>query len=150
MKTMPIMPPEALHAYLIGKGFDEDVVQDVIVSYLTATVPIRFPKAWGWKAAIHRRGGRNRDRAGVRCMVPLDGVIEWTTATSDPSPLAQAETRQALARAVQSLPSDTIMAAWTQGTKEKRRLLGVYPKHRPAAGGVEAWQEDYRALLDER
>ena len=143
------MTPEALHIYLRGKGFDEDTVQDVIVNYLTATIPIRFPKAWGWKAAIHRRGGRNRDRAGVRCMVPLDGAIEHTTATLDPSPLARAETRQALARAVQALPSDTIMAAWTKGTKEKRRLLGVYPKHRPTSGGVTAWQEDYQALLNE-
>ncbi len=144
------MTPEALHAYLIGKGIDEDAAQDVLVSYLTAKVPIRYPKSWAWKSAVLRRGGKQSQNASVRCMVPLTPAMEAVSATSEPSPLKLAEVRQALARAIQALPSDEIMDAWHKGSDDKRRHLKVYPTGRPKGGGVEGWQEDYRALLDER
>jgi len=139
------MTPEALHAYLIGKGIDEDAAQDVLVSYLTAKVPIRFPKSWAWKTALHWRGGRQSGNANVRCMVPLTPAMEAVSAAPARSPLQRAETRQALASAIGALPSATIMKR-----QRARQRLKVYPEGRPQAGGVKGWQEDYRALLDER
>ena len=47
------MTAEALRDYLVGRGFTEDVAQDVIVSYLTTKSKVRDPQAWSVKAALH-------------------------------------------------------------------------------------------------
>ena len=47
------MTPEALHTYIVGRGFTEDVAQDVVVAYLISKRVIRDPQAWGVRVALH-------------------------------------------------------------------------------------------------
>lgn len=133
-EVTPEVTPEDLGTYLALRGFDEDVVQDVLVSYLARTkpLPIKHLKAWAWKAAVRRKGlyqGQPSpawSKVVQRC-APLSEAFPLPS--TDANPLRRVITRQELSRAFKQSP---------------KRKQG-----RARNGGPEAWREDYQALLNE-
>ena len=88
------MTPEDLSTYLLHY-FPEDVVQEVILEYLTwKGKPIRYPKRWAWIHASWRQTDAYREQSiqGHRVDLPDDLV------SCDPSPLTRAEQRQRIER----------------------------------------------------
>ena len=93
------MTPEALSTYLLHY-FPEDVVQEVILEYLTwKGKPIRYPKRWGWIHASWRQTDAYREQSirGHRVDLPDDLV------SREPSPLTRAEQRQRIDRFTQTM-----------------------------------------------
>lgn len=127
------MTPEALHDYLVTRGFSEDVAQDVLVSYLARTkpVPVRHLKTWAWKAAVRRKGhyhggSPTESKVDMACDPLPEPLLAPATA---PDPLHHAMTRQELAHAFQHPPK------LKRGGQRQ--------------GGLKTWREDYDALLRE-
>ena len=127
------MTPEALRDYIVGRGFTEDVAQDVIVSYLTTKSKVRDPHAWGVKAALHLTGryakGASPSEAKadhLQAPLPAQGLV-----AREPDALRLAIARQELANAFVKPPLLTTKQAWV------RRLTG----------GFEACREDYHMYI---
>ena len=129
------MTPEALRDYLVGRGFTEDVAQDVIVSYLTTKSKVRDPHAWGVKAALHltmryAKGPTPSEAQADHLQAPLptQGLVGH-----EPSPLRVAMARQELAR---------IFAQRKPKLGHNRHPIWGY-----RARGYEGCWEDYQALV---
>lgn len=130
------MTPEALRDYLVGRGFTEDVAQDVVVSYLTNRKPIRNPQAWGVKAALYltMKYAKGPNPTESRVDHQLAPFPEGGLVGREPDPLRCAIGRQELARAFAKPPLLTPRRRWT----------------REQTGGFTSCLEDYHTLLNER
>ena len=71
-----------LRAYLVSKGISEDIAHDVAIHLLQSPVPIRHPKAWGWRKAMWLK--IDQARAPGRDPLP----INMPSASPDPSRVA--------------------------------------------------------------
>lgn len=128
-----MMTPEALSAYLIAYRFDEDVVQDTLVKYLTSPVPIEHPKTWAWKVAS-RLAGKARRKSGRT--TPLNSIPVLRASDSSSNPLKQAVDRQELSKALLGAP------------KVKAGMIGVKGRQKEKMWGLNRVREDYRILLE--
>lgn len=113
------MTPEALRAYLITRHVDEDIAQDVLVAYLAARRPIRFPKSWGYRVALNRLIDRVRhtNHEDVLPVLPVPPLC-----SHEASPLRQAEARQELARALKRGPYKRRVVRFKQSQEDYQAL----------------------------
>ena len=111
------MTPEALSAYLLGKGLDPDAVQDTILEYMTwQGPPILHPKTWAWRRVWWRTkdGYRQQSGRGTRIDLPANLVSIL------PDPLTQAERRQRIERYATQTGEEVEQGQGSYGVPAKR------------------------------